>query len=210
MSGRSGQTGAMRMLAPESRSVTVAEAYAGPERRRRPDRPWVVLTMISSADGAVVLDGSSGALGNDTDRAVFLHMHRTADTVLVGAATVRHDSYHALPPHQTLVVVSRTGDLGAHTDELLAAGNTRVVEGDVADIVRALPGDVCSLEGGPRLNAQMLAAGLVDEVCLTIAPMFVGGEAERLAVGAAVDTNHWNVAHMCSDDDGYLFVRYLR
>jgi riboflavin biosynthesis pyrimidine reductase len=202
----------MRMLVPETRPVTVEEAYAGAHRQRRADRPWVVLTMIASADGAVVVDGSSGALGNATDKAVFMHMHRTADTVLVGAETVRSDRYHALPAHQTLVVVSRSGDLGTQTDELLGAGNTRLAAGDVADIVRDIPGDVCSLEGGPRLNGQMLAADLVDELNLTIAPTLVGGESDRVAVGPALAmaTSHWKVAHVCIDDEGYLFVRYLR
>lgn len=199
----------MRMLVPEVRPIAVEDAYDGAHRRRRADRPWVVLTMISSADGAVVVDGSSGGLGNDTDRAVFLHMHRSADTVLVGAETVRSDGYHALPSHQRLVVMSRTGDLGPHTAELLAAGNTDVVSGDVIDIVRGLPGDVCSLEGGPRLNGQMLEADLVDEVNLTIAPVFVSGESTRVAIGAMLDPTRWTLAHVC-EDEGYLFVRYLR
>lgn len=202
------------MLTPEPRDVTVEEAYAGPHRRRHPDRPWIVLTMISSADGAVVVDGSSGALGNATDQAVFRFMHRSADTVLVGAETVRRDAYTPLPDRQTLVVVSQSGDLGERTDDLMAAGNTQVVSGDVVDVVRRLPGEVCALEGGPNLNGQMLAAGLVDEMCLTIAPMLVAGGSERLAQGPTgldrVDTRHWRLAHVCTDDEGYLFVRYLR
>lgn len=200
----------MRMLVPENRPTTVEEAYGGDHRTRRPDRPFVVLTMISSLDGAVVLDGASGGLGNATDKAVFLHMHRSADCVLVGAETVRSDGYHALPAHQTLVVLSRSGDLGPRTDELLAAGNTRVVSGDVRDIVRDLPGDVCSLEGGPRLNGQMLEAGLVDELNLTLAPTMVGGTSDRLAVGPALDSRRWRLVHVCQDDEGYLFLRYLR
>jgi riboflavin biosynthesis pyrimidine reductase len=199
----------MQMLVPEVRPITVAEAYAGAHRRRHDGRPWVVMTMISSVDGAVVLDGSSRALGHPTDQAVFMHMHRSADTVLVGAETVRSDVYHPLPDHQTLVVVSRSGDLGAQTDALLAAGNTRVVEGDVTDIAAALDGEVCSLEGGPALNAQMLAAGLVDEVNLTVAPMLVGGDSPRLAHGPLADAAQWRLAHVCADD-GYLFLRYLR
>ena len=35
-------------------------------------------------------------------------------------------------------------------------------------------------EGGPSLNGQLAAAGLLDELCLTLAPLLVGGEAKRI------------------------------
>jgi len=38
-----------------------------------------------------------------------------------------------------------------------------------------------SCEGGPRLNAALLAADLVDEVFLTLAPALVGGDGPRLS-----------------------------
>ncbi len=39
-------------------------------------------------------------------------------------------------------------------------------------------------EGGPRLNGRLLVAGLVDELFLTVAPMLVGGPAQRIVTGA--------------------------
>lgn len=197
------------MLMPEVREITVAEAYDSGHRRRRSDRPWIVLSMISTADGAVALEGSSALLGGPTDRDVFLHLHRSGDSVLVGAETVRADVYSPLPTRQELVIVSASGDLGRNADALLAADNTRIVSGDVRDIVATLPGDVCILEGGPTLNGQMLAADLVDEVCLTIAPRFIAGRSDRVAEGPWAVREMWHVAHVC-EDDGYLFVRYLR
>ena len=197
------------MLMPEVREITVAEAYDSGHRRRRSDRPWIVLSMISTADGAVALEGSSALLGGPTDRDVFLHLHRSGDSVLVGAETVRADVYSPLPTRQELVIVSASGDLGRNADVLLAADNTRIVSGDVRDIVVTLPGDVCILEGGPTLNGQMLAADLVDEVCLTIAPRFIAGRSDRVAEGPWAMRELWHVAHVC-EEDGYLFVRYLR
>lgn len=199
----------MLLLHPEHREVTVEEAYDGAHRRRHDARPWVVMSMISSADGATALDGSSGALGDETDKAVFLHLHRSADSVLVGAETVRRDGYSPLPAHQTLVVVSSSGNLGPRGKALLDAGNTRVVEGDVKSIVADLPGDVCVLEGGPSLNGQMLAADLVDEVCLTIAPRFVAGRSLRVAEGTFAARDPWRLAHV-AECNGNLFLRYLR
>lgn len=199
----------MQLLHPEHRAITVEEAYNGAHRVRQGDRPWVVMSMISTADGATALDGSSGALGGECDRAVFLHLHRSADSVLVGAETVRRDVYSPLPAHQLLVVVSSSGDLGPRGKAVLEAPNTRVVEGEVKDIVHDLPGDVCVLEGGPSLNGQLLAADLVDEVCLTIAPNFVAGRAMRVAEGTFAARDHWQLAHLC-EDNGFLFLRYLR
>jgi riboflavin biosynthesis pyrimidine reductase len=204
------RTVVMRMVWPESRDVTVDQAYDGAHRRRHTDRPWVVLSMVSTVDGAIALDGVSGGLGNPTDQAVFLHTRRSADAVLVGAETVRAEGYRPLPAHQTMVVVSASGELGATGEALSAAGNTLVVSGDIGDIVRSIEGDVCSLEGGPSLNGQVLAAGLVDEICLTLSPRLVAGDASRLARGPAADPTTWALAHVCTADDGFLFLRYLR
>ena len=209
------------MLFPRPQEISVDEAYNGAHRIRhsrgpsdchgahRGDRPWIVLSMISSADGATSLDGNSAKLGGPADRQVFLHLHRSADCVLVGAETVRKDAYSPLPSHQQLVVLSTTGDLGPNTQALLEAGNTRIVEGDVQKIVHELPGSVCVLEGGPHLNSQMLQANLIDEVCLTIAPMFVGGPTQRIIEGDSFADDSWTLAHVCHDS-GFVFLRYLR
>src|SRR6202042_3383695 len=38
-------------------------------------------------------------------------------------------------------------------------------------------------EGGPRLLAQIAAAGLLDELCLTIGPLLAGPGADRILAG---------------------------
>lgn len=106
------------------------------------------------------------------------------------------------PPDAPIVVVSRSLDLdpghrffteavrppliltsaaaaGAAAPELrpylLIAGETEV---DFAAALRRLRGEyglghiLC--EGGPQLATQLLTAGLVDELCLTIAPTLIG------------------------------------
>jgi len=201
------------MLFPRPQEITVAAAYDNAHRTRRrdhsEDRPWVVLSMISTADGATAIDGNSAKLGGPTDREVFLHLHRSADCVLVGAQTIRQDSYSPLPAHQKLVVLSHTGDLGANTQALLDAGNTQIVTGDVRNIVHDLSGNICVLEGGSNLNNQMLQANLIDEICLTIAPMFVGGTTPRIFEGEWFNHDSWTLAHVCHDS-GFVFLRYLR
>jgi len=63
-------------------------------------------------------------------------------------------------------------------------------------------------EGGPTLNAQLAAAGLIDELCLTVAPKLIGASGKRVISGdplpAPVDAR---LRSLCEEDD-YLFLRY--
>lgn len=203
----------MHQIFPELRDVDIDDLYGNGGRRRptgtNTGRPWIVLSMISSADGAVTLEGVSGGLGGAADRAVFRHLRSIADGVIVGAETVRRESYSPLPDHQSLTVVSASGDLGPNSDALLGAGNTSVQSGDVRAICSSLQGDIWVLEGGPTLNAQMLAADCVDEICLTIAPRFVAGPADRIVNGVESLDTSWDLAHI-AHDAGFVFLRYVR
>jgi riboflavin biosynthesis pyrimidine reductase len=199
----------MQQLHPVVRDTDVHVLYGSQNRPRLTSRPWIILSMISSADGAVSIDGVSGGLGGPADRAVFRHLRSIADGVIVGAETVRQESYSPLPAHQQLTVVSTSRNLGEHSDILLAAGNTSIVSGDVHAICTSLSGNIWVLEGGPTLNAQMLAQDCVDEVCLTISPRFVGGDTQRIVTGSELDDSTWDVAHI-AHQDGFVFVRYLR
>lgn len=166
------------------------------------------MSMISSADGAVSIAGTSGGLGGPADRAVFRHLRSISDGVIVGAETVRREGYSPLPALQTLAVMSKSGNLGTTTRELMDAGNTLLVQGDVADVCASLSGQTWILEGGPNLNAQMLAAGCVDEICLTISPVVVSGDSSRIVAGDAGLASNWHLAHI-AHDQGFVFLRYL-
>lgn len=65
-------------------------------------------------------------------------------------------------------------------------------------------------EGGPHLFGALLEADLVDEVCVTLAPRFVGGDAGRIVQGAAEADRRFELAGVVTDDEGFLFVRYAR
>lgn len=64
-------------------------------------------------------------------------------------------------------------------------------------------------EGGPKLNGDLVAAGLVDELDLTVAPLLVGGDSDRVAVGPEVAPRGMALAHLW-EADGFLFARYTR
>ncbi|MEN2740288.1 pyrimidine reductase family protein [Microbacterium sp. X-17] len=73
---------------------------------------------------------------------------------------------------------------------------------------RALTQVLC--EGGPHLFGALLDAGLVDEVCVTVAPRFVGGTAGRIVQGAPEADRRFALAGSFADDDGFVFLRYAR
>ena len=64
------------MLFPEPGEISLEIAYSSEHRVRQGDRPWIVMSMISTVDGAISLEGNSALLGGPADRAVFLHLHR--------------------------------------------------------------------------------------------------------------------------------------
>lgn len=105
-------------------------------------------------------------------------------------------------PRPTLAVVTRRGDLDPHGRLFSGVGRVLVLTTDkveasrpdlaeVAEVVSCGPSEVdveraveelrsrglgrILCEGGPALARSLLAAGLVDELCLTISPVVVGG-----------------------------------
>jgi 5-amino-6-(5-phosphoribosylamino)uracil reductase len=86
---------------------------------------------------------------------------------------------------------------GVAADELLAALDLRGI-------------DVAVIEGGPTLNSSIVAADLLDEMCLTIDPMIVGGAAPRIVEDAGPTVARaWRTAHLL-EHDGVLFWRLVR
>lgn len=64
-------------------------------------------------------------------------------------------------------------------------------------------------EGGPSLNGLLAAAGLVDELCLTLTPLLTAGMAGRIVAGSLPSPQGMSVASIC-EEDGFLFLRYRR
>lgn len=82
-------------------------------------------------------------------------------------------------------------DFGAAVDELVARGLSRVL-----------------CEGGPSLLGDVVAAGRLDELCLSLAPKVVGGSGTRIVHGADLDAT-FTPEHLL-EQDGVLFGRYVR
>lgn len=149
--------------------------------------------------------GSTAAgLGSPTDQMLMRRLQEAADGALIGAGTLR-PGHVIYAPRLWRAVVTRRGDLPLanrfFTDAperavvfapatLPAQARERIVPPvrlrilgaesvDVRAAVRALReefGIRClAIEGGAGLNFEFFAAGLVDELFLTIAPKIKGG-----------------------------------
>jgi riboflavin-specific deaminase-like protein len=98
------------------------------------------------------------------------------------------------PQTQTPVRVIRHD---GHVDLAAALAHLRTERG-----VRAV---LC--EGGPRVHAQLIDAGLVDELFVTHAPKLAGGEGPGLAVGLSERERPLELVWLL-DEGGELFGRY--
>lgn len=105
-------------------------------------------------------------------------------------------------------VSALTDALGA--DSVVVAGNERVDPAVAlqALVDRGLPRVLC--EGGPTLLAGVAAAGCLDELCQTTAPVVAGGDAGRLLsnVVVPVERSRLELAHLI-EADGTLLARWL-
>ena len=69
------------------------ELYPVLARPEPAGRPWLMVNMIASADGAIAVGGTSGALGSPADKAVFSAVRASADWIVAAAGTVRAERY---------------------------------------------------------------------------------------------------------------------
>lgn len=228
--------------------------YAGDRRPPPPGRPWVMVNMVASLDGATMVDGVSGPLGGPADKEVFAAIRAVADVILVGAGTVRAEGYGPPRPSPTqrarrrargqaaaprlavcsaslgldpgaplfaaaeerpvVITVSVVDDgrraaLGRVAD-LVVAGETRVDMSRAVAALGATGARVVLAEGGPSLNGQLVSAGLVDELCLTLSPLLAGGRSARIAVGDPPCRPVGLILDRLLEAHGMLFARYVR
>ncbi|WP_344324266.1 pyrimidine reductase family protein [Streptomyces macrosporus] len=65
-------------------------------------------------------------------------------------------------------------------------------------------------EGGPRLLGQFAAAGVLDELCLTLSPRITAGDASRITDAPGFEVPLEYRLHSVLEEDGFLFTRYRR
>jgi riboflavin biosynthesis pyrimidine reductase len=111
-------------------------------------------------------------------------------------------------------IVFTTGDCdegarrrGEQVAEFVEAGDDRVDPVFAIDHLRKAGYRSVLLEGGPGLNAEVAHAGLLDELCLTVAPCLVAGTGARVLAGPELPQPlDLDVIHLL-EEDGFLFYR---
>jgi riboflavin biosynthesis pyrimidine reductase len=97
--------------------------------------------------------------------------------------------------------------MAAHAD-VIVAGETAV---DLKAAIAALTGRGhrhILAEGGPGILAQLVAADLLDELCLTIGPLLAGPGAPRILTGTPIpQALPLSLAHVI-EDNSFLLCRY--
>jgi riboflavin biosynthesis pyrimidine reductase len=186
-------------------------------------RPAVRLNMIGSADGATALDGRSGSLGGPADRKVFAagtvrseHYGPANVPIAVVSGSLRLDweaPFFTAAVHRPIVITSGHAPAAAvqraeAVADVLVAGDAAVdLRQAVAQLGERGLGHVLA-EGGPTFNGALAAAGLLDELCLTVAPVLVSGDAKRILAGPVLQPPRKLTLRSLCEEDGYLFLRY--
>ena len=214
----------MRRLHPDVAADIDVECCYDDVRRPQDRRPYVLVNMVSSADGAIAVEGRTKNMSSAADKLVFHLLRSIPDVILVGAQTVRAEQYgppriseerqarrvaRGQSPQPTIAVVTRSLQLDL-SSSLFRDSRPIVIcptdvdaatVAEVADVVQAGEGDVdltgalhqlrlrgvevVLCEGGPTLNGDLARQGLIDELCLTVAPMLVGGDLGTGILGRA-------------------------
>jgi len=255
---RAARMGVRRLFPDPLERADLLDVYGAPTRAAHDDRPWVMLNMVTSADGASVVEGRAGGLSGPADQQVLATLRLLADVVLVGAGTIRAEGYAPHRPSEEMRAMRRSkgqtaaaafavptasldlneaSSIFAETEpesrtvlfvpesvdpnrraafeavaDVISVGQTAVDLGDVMDELGRRGASVVLCEGGPILNGLLLAQGLIDELCVTISPLLVGGGAARIIHGTLAPPTAvpMRLAHVLEGDDGYLFLRYVR
>jgi len=184
----------MRRLFPDPGETTVSKQLDSyrPWEEEHEGRSFVAMNFAATVDGRATIEGVSGPIGSDVDTEMLVGLRERSDAVMIGAGTMRAERYAGL--EKRLVVVESGGGEWVDLAELLRSLRE---EG-----VRAV---IC--EGGPTLYGSLQAAGLVDELFLTIAPKLIGGGAPHILEGALADVAPLELVWLL-EHEGELFARY--
>jgi riboflavin biosynthesis pyrimidine reductase len=198
---------------------------------------WLRLNLVTSVNGSAAgSDGTSETLSSTADRRILGIIRELSDVVLVGAQSVRAEGYQ-LPQRSTLAIVTVSGNLAGHrltgddperiivvcppeaasrvretlgeaTLITVDAPGGRIPAGLLVDSLRSAGFDSVVCEGGPELAGQLVAAHVVDEICLTtspaLSPVVLPPFGRALASAVPLD-----LYQLIIDSAGSLYSRWL-
>jgi riboflavin-specific deaminase-like protein len=179
----------LRRLLPEPGTVTAIEALECLALADlATDRPYVVLNMVATADGAAAVAQRTAPISNSADRQLFHELRAHVDAVLVGAGTVRIERYgrlvrdprrrerrtaRGLAPDPLAIVASRRLALPSdlplladpHSRVLVLTTSTAELDGCAAQVsyLRSAPGE--ELDLGTMLTRLRAEYGIRSVLC---------------------------------------------
>jgi riboflavin biosynthesis pyrimidine reductase len=115
------------------------------------------------------------------------------------------------PPTAVLTCAGASAERRARLEPVatvLTAGGDHVDLVDGLARIRQVMGPVITCEGGPSLNASLLRAGVVDELCVTLAPQLVGVPSAPRLAGGLDEPAALSLRQVAIDDTGELYLRY--
>jgi riboflavin biosynthesis pyrimidine reductase len=221
-----------RLLPDHAAGLTAADVASDVPGEAPADRPLLLVNMIATADGRATIAGCTAPIANRADYELFHALRTRVDAVMVGAETVRVESYG--PMDVLAVLVTRSARVPADVGLLAAPNNCIAVltpspdavlpdcaasvsylRGSLEEGVRALRREhgVRSMlcEGGPQLLGDLVRAVLVDELHLVVAPKLAAGpDPLTILGGPALDPPVDLRLLSLHESGGYLFLRYGR
>jgi diaminohydroxyphosphoribosylaminopyrimidine deaminase / 5-amino-6-(5-phosphoribosylamino)uracil reductase len=168
--------GGLELLRQSGVEVELADSYAARAQNEAwrtwvsLRRPFVVLKLAQTLDGFVSVPGPRWISGPDSRRRVH-ELRAQVDAVAVGMGTARADDPQLTARDVDAKRQPRRLVFGSGPSEL------EVRSGPLADELHALADEGVQsllLEGGPRIAASFLRAGLVDKLLLFVAPQVAG------------------------------------
>jgi riboflavin biosynthesis pyrimidine reductase len=153
---------------------------------------WTALGLRGGRPSAPPLALVSRSLDLDPAAPLIAAAPADARTIVITCATSPADRRAALDGVADVIVAGDDSvDLKAALSALAGRGLARVL-----------------CEGGPRLLSDVIGGGLLDELCLTLAPVLAGPGPARVLGGGPMSARRLSLAHLLHED-GVLFARYV-
>ncbi|MFR9750287.1 pyrimidine reductase family protein [Nocardia sp. 004] len=137
--------------------------------------------------------------------------------VVTASASLEPDTRLFTDTRVPPLIITTAAAPAERTQRLIDAGAEVVEAGDSTVTPRGLLDALATrglrrvlVEGGPRLLGELLEADVVDEFCMTTAPVLVGGTAQRISLSRHEFGTRMIRAHILLDDDGTILTRWTR
>jgi riboflavin biosynthesis pyrimidine reductase len=176
--------------------------------------------VVLAGAGTVRAEGYAAITVSDQRRALREHygLRPKLPTAVVSRSLLldpAHDLFTAAPADAATIVLTCAAADPARRAELELVADVVVCGNESVDLVaacaalreRGLTRVLC--EGGSILFAQLAAAGVVDELCLSVTPLLAGPGARRIVAGEPWPGDP-RTARLTGllEEDGALFCRY--